>query len=96
MGISIITVTCSHCAGPVINVKQQWNEFTKLVDDERGELENGAPVDISARHWIDVRVNMPNNSIYNQMQAETKRLSERGGGVKSFLSHRSFYLFYPA
>ncbi|MEI9716147.1 hypothetical protein V5049_11975 [Moellerella wisconsensis] len=43
-----------------------YPEFTKLVGDERVELENGAPVDIPAGHWIDVRVNMPSNSIYNQ------------------------------
>ena len=47
-------------------------EFTKLVGDERVELENGAPVDIPAGHWIDVRVNMPSNSIYNQKQAEAE------------------------
>ncbi|MEI9600577.1 hypothetical protein V5030_15360 [Moellerella wisconsensis] len=49
-----------------------YPEFTKLVGDERVELENGAPVDIPAGHWIDVRVNMPSNSIYNQRQAETQ------------------------
>ncbi len=49
-----------------------YPEFTKLVGDERVELENGAPVDIPAGHWIDVRVNMPSNSIYNQKQAESK------------------------
>ncbi|MEI9788666.1 hypothetical protein V5094_13455, partial [Moellerella wisconsensis] len=49
-----------------------YPEFTKLVGDERVELENGAPVDIPAGHWIDVRVNMPSNSIYNQKQAETQ------------------------
>lgn len=49
-----------------------YPEFTKLVGDERVELENGAPVDIPAGHWIDVRVNMPSNSIYNQKQAEAE------------------------
>lgn len=49
-----------------------YPEFTKLVGDERVELENGAPVDIPAGHWVDVRVNMPSNSIYNQKQAEAE------------------------
>ncbi len=49
-----------------------YPEFTKLVGDERVELENGAPVDIPAGHWIDVRVNMPEQSIYNQKQAEAE------------------------
>ncbi len=48
--------------------------FTKLISDERVELENGAPVDIPAGHWIDVRVNMPSNSIYNQKQVEAEFL----------------------
>ncbi|WP_339389466.1 hypothetical protein [Moellerella wisconsensis] len=49
-----------------------YPEFTKLVGDERVELENGAPVDIPAGHWVDVRVNMPEQSIYNQKQAEAE------------------------
>ncbi|MEI9746707.1 hypothetical protein [Moellerella wisconsensis] len=49
-----------------------YPEFTKLVGDERVELETGAPVDIPTGHWIDVRVNMPSNSIYNQKQAEAE------------------------
>ena len=51
---------------------KNYPEFTKLVGDERVELENGAPVDIPAGHWVDVRVNMPSNSIYNQKQAEAE------------------------
>ncbi len=46
-----------------------YPEFTKSVNDEQVELENGEPVDIPCGHWIDVRVNMPSNSIYNQKQA---------------------------
>ncbi|MCW2254377.1 WD40 repeat protein [Providencia alcalifaciens] len=53
-----------------------YPEFTKVVNDEQVELENGEPVDIPNGHWIDVRVNMPSNSIYNQKQAEAERLAK--------------------
>lgn len=49
-----------------------YPEFTKVVNDEQVELENGEPVDIPNGHWIDVRVNMPSNSIYNLKQAEAE------------------------
>ncbi|MCW2254215.1 hypothetical protein M2263_000306 [Providencia alcalifaciens] len=49
-----------------------YPEFTKVVNDEQVELENGEPVDIPCGHWIDVRVNMPSSSIYNQKQAEAE------------------------
>ena len=40
------------------------------------ELEAGEPIDIPNGHWIDVRVNMPSDSLYNQKQAEALRLAE--------------------
>ncbi|MGA6086323.1 MULTISPECIES: hypothetical protein [unclassified Providencia] len=44
--------------------------------DGKVELTPGEPCDIPAGHWIDVRVNMPSNSIYNQKQAEAERLAK--------------------
>lgn len=44
--------------------------------DGKVELTPGEPCDIPNGHWIDVRVNMPSNSIYNQKQAEAERLAK--------------------
>ncbi|MCK1142988.1 hypothetical protein MXZ96_06455 [Providencia stuartii] len=44
--------------------------------DGKVELTPGEPCDIPSGHWIDVRVNMPSNSIYNQKQAEAERLAK--------------------
>nr|WP_282562931.1 MULTISPECIES: hypothetical protein [Providencia] len=44
--------------------------------DGKVELTPGEPYDIPNGHWIDVRVNMPSNSIYNQKQAEVERLAK--------------------
>lgn len=44
--------------------------------DGKVELTPGEPCDIPRGHWIDVRVNMPSNSIYNQKQAEAERLAK--------------------
>ncbi|HEM8304971.1 TPA: hypothetical protein U2M51_001178 [Providencia rettgeri] len=44
--------------------------------DGKIELTPGEPCDIPVGHWVDVRVNMPSNSIYNQKQAEAERLAK--------------------
>ncbi|EML7932231.1 hypothetical protein V9948_002686 [Providencia rettgeri] len=44
--------------------------------DGKVELTPGALCDIPRGHWVDVRVNMPSNSIYNQKQAEAERLAK--------------------
>lgn len=53
-----------------------YPEFLKEVDGEKVELTPGEPCDIPAGHWVDVRVNMPSNFIYNQKQAEAERLAK--------------------
>lgn len=53
-----------------------YPEFLKEVDGEMVELTPGEPCDIPNGHWIDVRVNMPSNSIYNQKLAEAERLAK--------------------
>nr|ELR5148847.1 hypothetical protein [Providencia rettgeri] len=53
-----------------------YPEFLKEVDGEKVELTPGEPCDIPVGHWVDVRVNMPSNSIYNQKQAEAERLAK--------------------
>lgn len=52
-----------------------YPEFLKEVDGKKVELTPGEPCDIPVGHWVDVRVNMPSNSIYNQKQAEAERLA---------------------
>ncbi|MCD2526857.1 hypothetical protein LPL65_02285 [Providencia huaxiensis] len=44
--------------------------------DGKVELTPGEPCDIPRGHWVDVRVNMPSNSIYNQKQAEAEILAK--------------------
>ncbi|HDN2510184.1 TPA: hypothetical protein P1K35_000319 [Providencia rettgeri] len=44
--------------------------------DGKVELTPGELCDIPVGHWVDVRVNMPSNSIYNQKQAEAERLAK--------------------
>ncbi|EKT55765.1 hypothetical protein OO7_12349 [Providencia sneebia DSM 19967] len=53
-----------------------YPEFLKEVDGEKVELTSGEPCDIPDGHWVDVRVNMPSNSIYNQKLAESQRLAK--------------------
>jgi hypothetical protein len=50
--------------------------YPEFMDENGDELESYAPVDIPNGHWIDVRVNMPLNSIYNQKLAEAERLAK--------------------
>lgn len=50
--------------------------YPEFMNDVGDELESYAPCDIPNGHWIDVRVNMPSNSIYNQKQAEAERLAK--------------------
>ena len=53
-----------------------YPEFLKEVDGKKVELTPGEPCDIPVGHWVDVRVNMPSNSLYNQKQAEAERLAK--------------------
>ncbi|HHR6575334.1 TPA: hypothetical protein ACS8DH_002824, partial [Providencia alcalifaciens] len=50
--------------------------YPEFMDENGDELESYAPVDIPNGHWIDVRVNMPSDSIYNQKLAEAVRLAK--------------------
>lgn len=52
-----------------------YPEFTKEVNGEIVELSAGDLVDIPNGHWLDVRVNMPSNSVYNIRQAEQEELA---------------------
>ncbi|SQH13709.1 phage tail fiber protein [Providencia heimbachae] len=53
-----------------------YPEFAREIDGKLVELEAGEPIDIPNGHWIDVRVNMPSNSLYNQKQVEAQRLAK--------------------
>ena len=50
--------------------------YPEFMDKNGNELESYTPCDIPNGHWIDVRVNMPSDSLYNQKQAEAQRLAE--------------------
>ncbi|MGO2347414.1 MAG: HK97-gp10 family putative phage morphogenesis protein [Providencia sp.] len=50
--------------------------YPEFMDVNGNELESYTPCDIPNGHWIDVRVNMPSDSLYNQKQAEAQRLAE--------------------
>ncbi|WP_181420504.1 hypothetical protein [Providencia rettgeri] len=50
--------------------------YPEFMDENGNELESYTPCDIPNGHWIDIRVQMPNDSIYNQKQAEAERLAK--------------------
>ncbi|MCG9534369.1 hypothetical protein [Providencia huaxiensis] len=50
--------------------------YPEFMDENGNELESYTPCDIPNGHWIDIRVQMPSNSIYNQKQAEAERLAK--------------------
>ncbi|EKT54500.1 hypothetical protein OOC_13109 [Providencia rettgeri Dmel1] len=50
--------------------------YPEFLDENDIEREDYDYCDIPNGHWIDVRVNMPSNSIYNQKQAEAQRLAK--------------------
>ncbi|HDV8342114.1 TPA: phage tail protein, partial [Enterobacter hormaechei] len=52
-----------------------------LLSDE-GEIvkTKGAPMDVPANSWIDVRLDMPENSVWNQRQEEALEAAENESG----------------
>ncbi|MBS0918205.1 phage tail fiber protein [Providencia rettgeri] len=50
--------------------------YPEFMDENGNELESYTPCDIPNGHWIDIRVQMPNDSIYNQKQVEAERLAK--------------------
>lgn len=73
--ITIRTFHRTHRNAPefarnVIGVKNEDGSFTETVKD-------GDPVDIPAGRWIDLRVEMPQNSIWNQKQKDMLEAMEK-------------------
>ncbi|MDM2808775.1 hypothetical protein [Citrobacter sp. Cpo107] len=54
----------------LIGIKNNDGSFTETVLD-------GEPVDIPAGRWIDVRVQMPENSLWNQKQLAIREAMEK-------------------
>ncbi|WP_272694925.1 phage tail fiber protein [Providencia sp. PROV144] len=54
------------------------NKRIKLFDEEGAPVyfENYEPCDVPESRWIDMRVEMPPNSLYNQKQAEAERVAK--------------------
>ncbi|WP_457810169.1 phage tail fiber protein, partial [Providencia rustigianii] len=65
-----------HADLPPPILLKRLTTYPEFMDDQGNELESYAPCDIPAGHWIDVRVNMPSDSIYNQKLAEAERLAK--------------------
>lgn len=55
---------------------QRLMSYPEFLDENNEEREDYDYCDIPNGHWIDVRVQMPSNSIYNQKQAEAERLAK--------------------
>ncbi|WP_430442387.1 hypothetical protein ACLI07_09845 [Providencia huaxiensis] len=55
---------------------QRLMTYPEFLDENNEEREDYDYCDIPNGHWIDVRVNMPSNSLYNQKQAEAERLAK--------------------
>ncbi|SPZ24098.1 Uncharacterised protein [Providencia rettgeri] len=54
------------------------NKRIKYIDKDGNPVyyENYEPCDVPESRWIDMRVEMPSNSLYNQKQAEAERLAK--------------------
>uniref|UniRef100_UPI003FA7AA1E phage tail fiber protein n=1 Tax=Providencia sp. PROV111 TaxID=2949822 RepID=UPI003FA7AA1E len=54
------------------------NKRIKHFDEEGAPVyfENYEPCDVPESRWIDMRVEMPPNSLYNQKHAEAERLAK--------------------
>ncbi|HHR6399583.1 TPA: hypothetical protein ACS74D_000197 [Providencia alcalifaciens] len=74
--IIIETHYCKHVDLPPPILLKRLTTYPEFMDEKGNELESYAPCDIPAGHWIDVRVNMPSDSIYNQKLAEADRLAK--------------------
>ena len=55
---------------------QRLMTYPEFLDENNIEREDYDYCDIPNGHWIDVRVNMPSDSIYNQKLAEAERLAK--------------------
>ncbi|MDM3293239.1 phage tail protein, partial [Citrobacter sp. Cc139] len=72
--ITIRTFHRTHSNAPefarnLIGIKNDDGSFTETVKD-------GDPVDIPAGRWVDLRVEMPHNSIWNIKQLEAQEARE--------------------
>ncbi|HHJ4379250.1 TPA: phage tail protein, partial [Citrobacter freundii] len=54
----------------LIGIKNKDGSFTETVRE-------GEPVDIPAGRWVDLRVEMPRNSLWNIKQQEAREKAER-------------------
>nr|WP_282551183.1 hypothetical protein [Providencia rettgeri] len=52
------------------------HHLSRVPKRKRRRIRKRGPCDIPNGHWIDVRVNMPSNLLYNQKQAEAERLAK--------------------
>ncbi|WP_442959213.1 phage tail fiber protein, partial [Providencia sp. PROV037] len=64
-----------HALHPMLEA-QRLMTYPEFLDENNEEREDYDYCDIPNGHWIDVRVNMPSNSIYNKKQAEAERLAK--------------------
>ncbi|MFZ4360116.1 phage tail protein, partial [Citrobacter freundii complex sp. 2024EL-00748] len=73
--ITVRTYHRTHSNAPefarnLIGIKHDDGSFTETVKD-------GEPVDIPAGRWIDLRVEMPHNSLWNIKQQEAQEAREK-------------------
>ncbi|MFL3536028.1 phage tail protein, partial [Citrobacter portucalensis] len=54
----------------LIGIKNEDGSFTETVQD-------GEPVDIPAGRWVDLRVEMPQNSLWNIKQQEAQEAGKK-------------------
>ncbi|HED3072990.1 TPA: phage tail protein, partial [Citrobacter freundii] len=73
--ITLKTYHRTHDSAPefarnLIGIKNKDGSFTETVRE-------GEPVDIPAGRWVDLRVEMPRNSLWNIKQQEAREKAER-------------------
>lgn len=71
--IVIKTTYRKHSDMPARIIKERLKTYPEFTDENGNELESDAPCDIPDGHWVDVRVHMPDDSIFNTNKRSMER-----------------------
>lgn len=97
--IVIKTTYRKHSDMPHRIVKERLRTYPEFVDGNGNELESDAPCDIPEGHWVDIRVQMPEDSIFNIRKREYEKAienniinREREEALKSIVDEQNFWM----
>lgn len=87
-----------HSDLPPQIVKKRLDMYPEFVDAYGNELESYAPCDIPSGHWVDIRVQMPEDSIFNIRKREYEKAiedniinREREEALKGIVDEQNFW-----